>query len=204
MIVYKLKDNATIIWNRNFLEKNIADDLLDELKKLDYEHPSIKMWNKNIKIPRQQCWMADDNITSVDKTSKKYADLTQKQKQLPWSTNVLKLKTLLEELLDCKFDYVLINKYRNGQDYIGYHHDGEARDANNNIIASISLGETRKFILRHIDWKLKNILPTREEFMLVHGSLIVMKDDTQIKWKHAIMKSTKVKKERINLTFRIC
>jgi alkylated DNA repair dioxygenase AlkB len=201
-VTYKLEDNATIIWKQKFMTNSFATKLFKELTKLNYEQPSINMYGKSIKIPRQQCWMANDNVSSANKTADKYADIRQKQKQLPWSPNVIKVKKSIEKMLGCTFDYVLINKYRDGNDHISYHNDEEAIDDNKNVIASVSLGATRKFVLRHIEWKTKDI--PKKEFMLTHGSLIIMKDDTQKKWKHAIMKSKTVISERINLTFRIC
>ena len=114
-----------------------------------------------------------------------------------------KLKKELELICGVPFDYCLINKYRNGKDHCGYHADDEAKQTHCNVIASISLGQCRKFVLRHKNWKNdKKNKGLKHEFMLPNGSLIVMKDDTQRHWQHAIMKSTKLNNVRINLTFR--
>jgi len=61
-------------------------------------------------LPRLQCWMSDDGVT---------AQLYQKEPALPWSETVCGLKQRLEDLLKCKFDYVLMNYYRDGNDSIG-------------------------------------------------------------------------------------
>lgn len=121
-----------------------------------------------------------------------------KQNSNPWSDEILILKNKLEELTQFKYNYVLINYYRNGNDYIAYHSDSEAIGDGKNVICSISLGATRKFVLKNINKQLP-----KKSFMLNNGSLIIMKgDDTQKYWKHTITKTTTVKTPRINLTFR--
>lgn len=202
MQTISLKDNSTVLWDSNYLSVYDADKLFAELKTIDYIQPAFKMWGKPVSVPRLQNWMANSNVSNVDKTSAKFSALYQTQPQLEWSSSVLALKTKLEDDLDCSFDYVLINMYRDGNDYISYHSDKEASGDTNSIIASISLGGSRKFVLRHINWKEKSI--PKQEYMLTHGSMIVMKDDVQKHWKHAIMKTKKDCGPRINLTFRIC
>eukprot|EP00483_Globobulimina_turgida_P013089 UN13113 len=91
--------------------------------------------------------MADNGVTN------KAANLYQKQKGYNWSYNMLYIKNSIEQLVKCKFDYVLINYYRDGDDYIGWHSDREARPKCTNVIGSVSLGGPRKFVLRHNDWK---------------------------------------------------
>lgn len=197
-----LKNNSTILWDPNYLSIENADNLFTELKLLEFNQAQLKMWGKNMNVPRLQNWMADKDVTNTDKTSKKYAALYQKTPQLDWSPSVLHIKKRLEKDLNCTFDYVLINLYRDGNDYISYHADKEASGDTNCVIASLSMGASRKFVLKHNDWKSENI--PKQEFVLTHGSLIVMKDDVQKYWKHAIMKTKKECGERINLTFRIC
>lgn len=93
---------------------------------------------------------------------------------------------------------MLINYYRDGKDYISYHSDKEAIGDGKNVICSISLGATRKFVLKHLD---KTI--TKRSFSLENGSLIIMKgDDTQKYWKHSITQTKVLVEARINLTFR--
>jgi alkylated DNA repair dioxygenase AlkB len=183
-ITYKLEDNATIIWKRRFLTYDFATELFKELIKLNYEQHTINMYGKSIKLSRQQCWMADDDVSSTNKTANKYANIT--QKQLPWSPNVIKIKKYIEKISGCIFNYVLINRYRNGFDHISYHSDDDAIGDNKNVTASVFLGGRRKFALRHIEWETKDI--RKKVFITTTGSLIIMKDDTQKKWEHSIIK----------------
>jgi len=125
------------------------------------------------------------------------ADLYLKTKPLPWSHEVKVLKERIESLLDVTFDYVLLNLYRDGKDHIGFHADGEAIAEGKNTIASLSVGATRRFVMRH-----KYISGLQKEFMLNSGSLFVMQRKTQQFWKHALPKQAKVNSPRINLTFR--
>ena len=147
-----------------------------------------------MKTPRLQSWMRDNDI------SNKNANLYQSQDGYPWSRNVLYVKNSIEKLINCKFNYVLINYYRDGKDYIAWHSDKEAIPSCKNIVGSVSLGGTRRFCFRHKQWKEKKI--AKHEFKLTDGCLVVMKDDTQKQWKHTVPKSKKPQKPRINLTFR--
>eukprot|EP01083_Nonionella_stella_P093951 263549_1 len=188
------KDNATVLYYKTFLSQTRARVLFEELKKLKFEQSELKMFGKSVKVPRLQCWMRDENIQNKD------ANLYQTNKGYPWSHNMLYVKNSIQKLLDCKFNYVLINYYRDGKDYISWHYDKESRAKCKNIIASVSLGGPRRFVFRHDDWKTKKI--PKHEFVLPSGCLVVMKDDTQKKWQHSVPKTTKHQNPRINLTFR--
>lgn len=104
------------------------------------------------------------------------------------------LKQKLEHFLNKNFNFVLCNYYRNGDDYMGWHDDGEKEIAE--TIASISLGATRRFELKHKNKKLK------ESFLLTPGSLLVMDGDIQQYWLHRLPKDKNCQNRRINLTFR--
>ena len=88
--------------------------------------------------------------------------------------------------------------YRNGKDSNGWHADNEKELGRNPIIASVSFGVTRPFHLKH-----NTIDNQRLKIDLEHGSLLLMKGETQHYWKHQIAKTAKPINERINLTFRI-
>jgi len=189
LIAYNLKDDGLVEFNNKFLSEQFSRDLFKSLTTLPFKQSEMVMYDKLVKTPRLQAWMGDSGIN---------ASLYTKENPNPWSNEMLILKNKLEELTNFKFDYVLINYYRDGNDYIAYHSDREAIGEGKNIICSISLGATRKFVLKHND---KNI--AKQEFMLENGSLIIMKgNNTQKFWKHTITKTTKISQPRINLTFR--
>jgi alkylated DNA repair dioxygenase AlkB len=95
------------------------------------------------------------------------------------------------------FNGVLLNLYRNGLDTIGYHSDNEIDLTPNSVIASVSLGATRKFQLKSKRDKTQKI-----ELDLPHGSLILMYGHCQHDWVHGVPRDKNVQEARINLTFR--
>lgn len=188
-----LEDGAIIDFAEQFLTPTIAQSLFDHLMTLNYEQSQISVYGSKVNLPRLQSWMADGPETKPS--------LYQSQKYTPWSSEVLQVKLALEELYDTHFDYVLINYYRNGNDSISYHSDGEAIGEGRNIICGVSVGAPRKFVLRHKEWKSRNI--QKLEWMLTSGSLITMIGNaTQTHWHHSVPKSKKITRPRFNLTFR--
>lgn len=185
-----IKDGK-VRWCAQFLSKTEADDLMKHLlEEMEWTQGEISMYGKKVKTPRLQSWMADESVNNVG--------LYQSQKQRPWTPPVQRIRESIESILQCKFDYVLINYYRNGQDYISFHADREAIPEGKNIIASLSLGATRRFILKHQIDATETI-----ELSLLHGSLVTMEETTQQFWKHSVPKEKSVTLPRINLTFRI-
>ena len=114
---------------------------------------------------------------------------------------LLELKTRVEAACNAPFNSVLLNLYRDGADSMGWHSDDEPELGERPLIASLSLGATRRFRLRH---RLrKDLEPVVID--LENGSLLIMEGDTQRFWKHQVPKSKRVAEPRVNLTFRqIC
>ena len=99
--------------------------------------------------------------------------------------------------LDCEFNSVLANLYRDGRDCMGWHSDNEPELGPQPVIASLSLGATRRFVLKD-----RREPSQKLEIALPHGSLLVMRGDTQQHYRHALPRTAKPGGERINLTFR--
>jgi len=179
----------------NFLPEEVAktafDDILDEVNFLSDEKSAVTMYGKKIVIPRKQCGYGDDG------TSYKFTGV--KVEGNFWC-DVPTLKTIKEviwEKLDIPVNFVLVNLYRNGNDYIGYHSDDEKDlDANYPII-SLSFGAERAFRLKH------KVTGKIHEKVLKNNSCIMMKPPCQRLYKHSVPKSKKIKTPRINLTFRV-
>jgi alkylated DNA repair dioxygenase AlkB len=118
----------------------------------------------------------------------------------PWSAALLAVRARLEATLGTAFDYVFVNRYRDGRDSVAWHGDHDGTADPRCVVASLSLGATRAFDLR----------PKRESGLrrrlisvdVAHGDLIVMAGDTQRFWEHRVRKDPQVHEERINLTFR--
>src|SRR5690606_30273743 len=115
----------------------------------------------------------------------------------PWSAALSDLRDRLERELGTGFNSVLANLYRDGRDAMGWHSDDEPELGPAPVIASVSLGATRRFVLKHRrkpDRKLALELPA--------GSLLVMAGATQRNYRHALPRTARPVGGRINLTFR--
>jgi alkylated DNA repair dioxygenase AlkB len=117
---------------------------------------------------------------------------------LPWTDLLMKLKGSVEAISKVQFNSVLLNYYRHQRDCMGFHSDDESELGKNPVIASLSLGEERAFVLKHKTRK--NIAPVR--LQLTSGSLLLMNGETQHNWKHGIDKQSHPCGPRVNLTFR--
>ena len=86
--------------------------------------------------------------------------------------------------------------YRDGNDSVAWHGDTTARDMTTAIVATVSLGQPRKFLLR----------PTEGgasiTYQLGRGDLVVMGGTCQRTWRHAIPKVAHVPGPRIAVMFR--
>ena len=114
-----------------------------------------------------------------------------------FTKELLHIKAKVESVIDTNFTTCLLNLYRDGQDSNGWHADNEKELGINPIIASVSFGAERLFKLKHRKDK-----TLKKDLVLQHGSLLIMKGETQHKWLHQIPKTKKKTGERINLTFQ--
>lgn len=115
---------------------------------------------------------------------------------LPWTPELATIRRRVEEAARAPLNSVLLNRYRDGQDSMGFHADDEPELGENPVVPSISLGAERRFVLRH------NRSGRRLEYVLRHGSLLVMAGTLQHHWQHALPKTRGEVGERVNLTFR--
>jgi alkylated DNA repair dioxygenase AlkB len=115
----------------------------------------------------------------------------------PFTPLLEKLQARLRGYTDETFTTCLLNLYRDGKDSNGWHADNEKSLGPEPVIASVSLGEVRRFKLKHRDRK-----DLRTAIDLPHGSLLLMQGKTQQKWLHEIPKTRRQVGPRINLTFR--
>ena len=158
------------------------------LHDINWETGFIKIFGKTHQIPRLQAWYADNKI--------EYTYSGKKLQRHNWNNLLLEIKEKIENITSFKFNSVLANLYRDGNDSMGLHSDDEKELGKKPVIASLSLGETREIYFKHKNKKLNLIIPQAS------GQLIVMHGKTQEYWKHEIKKTKKIKKPRINLTFR--
>ena len=163
------------------------------LKELPWHSDTVTLFGKTHVTTRQIVWMGDDGLS--------YHYSGHLRQTVAWTVSVLQLKQVVEKQLasigiDVTFNSCLLNYYPTGSEGMGYHADDERELGEQPIIAALSLGATRKFVLKHKKTQ------DKVELYLESGQLIVMRGDTQRYWKHTITKTKTVSEGRISLTFR--
>ena len=188
--IFRLKDGE--VWFMpNFLKQNEADDYFNIFREsIHWKQEEIKVYGKTFPFPRKTAWYGYEGFNYS------YSGLNLNPE--PWTTELLELKLIIETLLPHdKFNSVLLNLYRDGNDKVGWHADDEKELGTNPTIASLSLGATRRFDIKH-----KKEEGLKHHFELTNGSLIVMRGAMQHHWLHQIPVQKKITLPRINLTFR--
>lgn len=182
--------DATFIYYPNFLNQEKADLYFEKLlQETPWQQDDITIFGKKIAQPR---------LTALyGNLGKPYSYSGITMHPIAWSPLVWLLKEEVETIAQHSFTSVLLNLYRNEKDSNGWHADNEKELGRDPIIASISLGETRKFQIKHTTNR--NI---KCDILLEHGSLLLMKEGAQVHYKHQLPKATQPKNARINLTFR--
>ena len=163
------------------------------LTELPWQEDIVTLFGKTHVTTRQIVWMGDSDID--------YQYSSHTRQAIPWTDTVFHVKHHIEQKLldlgiDANFNSCLLNYYPSGEDGMGYHADNERELGKQPVIASLSLGATRKFVFKHKKTQ------DKVELYLESGQLIVMHGDTQSFWKHSITKTKKVTTGRISLTFR--
>ena len=175
----------------NFFDKEIADkwfNILIDSKHIDWQQEQMKMFGKMLKFPRLTAWYGDEGKVYS------YAGLTFYPND--WTPTLIDIKRIIEPICNTSFNSVLLNLYRNGNDSMSWHADSEKELGQNPIIASVNLGTSRVFQMRH------NHTKQKESILLEHGSLFIMQGQMQHFWSHQLPKRKNISQARINLTFR--
>lgn len=184
------RKNLEIIVGSNIFDASTATKIFTALtEKLLWKQDVIKMYGKEIPLPRLSSWYGDNDKPYT------YSGITLQPHS--WIPELLNVKQSIENLAKTTFTSVLANRYRNGSDYVSWHTDAEKELGSNPIIGSVNFGATRKFQLRRIDDHSEKI-----EIELTHGTMLVMMGETQHYWQHQVPKTSQKIGERINLTFR--
>lgn len=176
-------------WHPDWLAPADADRfharLVDEVA---WRQDTMRTPRGLLPLPRLTAWQGEPDALYV------YSGI--RNEPAPWTPAVLELKRRVEAASRARFNSVLLNRYRNGFDSMGWHADDEPELGAEPVIASLSLGATRVFDLRH------NETGVTHAYRLTNGSLLVMRGRTQHAWRHRVPKEPAVRGERINLTFR--
>ncbi|AMK79017.1 MULTISPECIES: alpha-ketoglutarate-dependent dioxygenase AlkB family protein [Methylomonas] len=163
------------IYRRLLLEQNWPDN-------------RYSVAGREFMLPRLQTWHADPGIS--------YSYSNNLLQTRSWTPLLSDIRQKIEHFLNFSFNSVLVNLYRNGEDYVGWHADNEAELGERPFIASLTLGATRRFAFRH------KKTAENGSILLGSGTLLVMQPDFQHHWLHSIPIDSELTQGRINLTFR--
>lgn len=190
-VIFEKDDAGVYLAKREFAHESLSH----WQERVSWQVNSIQMFGKWHLEPRQTAWFGPAyRYSSVQWPGQPLTpELSHMARQIqgiltqnPWG-NVVS---------DDHFNSVLLNLYRNGQDHMGWHRDNEP-EMDRRFIASVSLGESRDFKIRH--------RASKDAFTvnLAHGDLLFMRN-LQTDFEHALPKRTRVKGPRLNFTFRAC
>ena len=190
VINLNMKD-ADVVYYDHFFNKNLSDYYFKLLlNTIEWQQDYITVFGKTYLQPRLTSLYANNKLPYT------YSNITMLPKV--FTKELLEIKQAIEKEINTNFTSCLANLYRNGQDSNGWHADDEKELGSQPIIASVTFGAERIFHFKH---KFEPQLKTK--IILNHGSLLIMKGDTQKFWLHQLPKTKKIIRERINLTFRI-
>lgn len=184
-----LCDGEATLWPAA-IEPGEATLLFDALRTgIRWQQEQIVIFGRCRPVPRRVAWHGDPGANY------RYSGTDHRPE--PWTPELERIRATVRALAGAEFNAVLLNLYRDGRDGMGWHADDEPELGVNPLIASVSLGASRRFCLRH-----RRRTDLRLALDLPHGSLLVMGGATQHHWVHALPKTRRPAGERINLTFR--
>ena len=188
--VLDLPDADISYWSRVDLGRPVDRILHELIEQTPWRTEVITLWGQQHPQPRLSAWFGDPGARYT------YSGLA--LEPLPWTELLADIRRRVGSIAQASFNSVLMNYYRDHRDSMGMHSDDEPELGRNPVIASLSLGEQRTFVLKH-RFK-KELKPVN--VVLESGSLLVMKGATQHNWKHGINKLSRPCGPRVNLTFR--
>ena len=172
-----------------FLPGARADELLaDTLAGVDWQHERVTLFGRTFTARRLSACYGDPTA------SYGYSGLV--RRALPWTERLRTLAAEVAAAVGSRFNFVLINRFRDGGDRLGWHADDEADLGPRPVIASLSVGAERVFRMRP---KAGGASIGR---VLGHGSLVLMWGTSQRDFRHAVPPTARPVGERLNFTFR--
>jgi alkylated DNA repair dioxygenase AlkB len=184
-----LPEGGTVVYYGKVVSEAMALNYYEIfLHRITWKNDEAVIYGKHYVTKRKVAWYGDKNFSYTYSNTTRFA--------LPWTKELVELKTLSEEITGATYNSCLLNLYHSGEEGMAWHSDDEKALSKNGAIASWSFGAERKFFFKHKQTE-KTV-----SVVLENGSLLVMKDETQANWRHRLPPTTKVKRPRVNLTFR--
>lgn len=187
---FELPDADVRVWPQALPPGEADQRFLALRSRIDWRQEEIQVFGERRRVPRLVAWHGDPGAT--------YTYSGTPHEPLPWTADLRSIRARVEALTRYRYNSVLLNLYRDGRDGMGWHADDEAELGRDPVIASVSLGATRRFCLRHRQHK-----DLKLDLLLPHGSLLCMAGATQHHWVHALPKTRRAVGERVNLTLRL-
>jgi alkylated DNA repair dioxygenase AlkB len=190
---WQLLDGGELSLQLDFIAPAERPALFAELLHgLAWQQREIRMFGRAVLEPRETAWIGDPQAV--------YTYSGRVNEPAPWKsapTALAELRARVAERVGAQLNCVLCNLYRDGRNSMGLHADAEPELGRNPVIASVSLGATRRFQLRH-----RKLRDAKLDLDLPSGSLLIMCGTLQHHYRHGVPKQPSVTEPRINLTFR--
>jgi alkylated DNA repair dioxygenase AlkB len=187
--------DADLLYAEHWLPASQADAWFAALHSgIDWEVHQIRLFGRLVASPRLSSWIGDADA------SYRYSGTRFEPK--PWPAGLADLRAQVSAAAGERFNSVLANLYRDGGDAMGWHSDDEIELGPRPVIASLSLGASRRFLFQRRRAPGDPAPGDKLELNLGHGSLLLMRGDTQRWYRHALPRTRKPVGPRINLTFR--
>ncbi|MEC4728536.1 alpha-ketoglutarate-dependent dioxygenase AlkB [Shewanella sp. D64] len=183
-----VRDNFPFTLLKGYLNPQQQQALLKEAQSYPFTRPIVQVFGQSHVIPRSQAWFGDLGCHYF------YSGLF--IEALPWPKYAHKLRVMLHRDFGFISNGVLVNHYVDGTQSMGWHSDDEPEIVSGSDIASLTLGASRDFFLRH-----KETLE-KVKLTLDSGDLLLMHWPMQQSWQHSLPKRMGVHKPRVNYTFR--
>lgn len=181
--------DGTVNYYGQIVDAEQADHYLRVLlQSIEWRNDEAIIFGKRYVTKRKIAWYASQPFLY------RYSGTT--KTALPWTHELLALKGMVEKRTGETFNSCLLNLYHNGDEGMAWHSDGEPELKKDGAIASLSFGAERKFAFKH------KRTGEKVAITLEHGSLLVMKDETQSHWLHRLPPTKRIRDARVNLTFR--
>ena len=187
---WSLKDGGEVELLPDFVPAAQRDPLFREIyATLNWQCRAIRIAGREVPEPRLTAWIGDPDAV--------YTYSGRLNTPEPWPEVLQELRRRASERTGTPLNSVLCNLYRDGRDSMGLHADAERELGKNPLIASLSLGASRRFQLRH-----RKDAAARLDLDLTSGSLLIMRGTLQHHYRHGVPKQPAITEPRINLTFR--
>ncbi len=181
-----IRDDGKLLYDPSLFSSDEANGILVYLLN---DIPWKQEIVQGFPLPRLNAWYSDPGLKY------EYSGVTQEGGT--WTDQLLQMKDRIGSFADATFNSMLLNRYRDGNDSIGFHTDAEPELGINPVVATVSFGSPREFVLKHRKKKKE-----RMSYTLPHGSCLVMAGASQHHWLHGLPKSEEPVGERVSLTFR--